>query len=111
MLGGLAASVKVIRVSAGTARHSAVSLAGPGPTITPPGFTPLNDGRGVAAPPPRLVVPDAGPPDAAVPVPATVVPQAAATHVTERSRRHIKKKKKKKKMRIVNVQELFTCLP
>src|SRR5579863_6157018 len=74
-LGGLAESMKVIRVSAGTARHSAACFGG-APTITPPGFTPLTDGCGVAAAP-TAGARDAGPPDAAVPAPATVVPQAA----------------------------------
>src|SRR5580700_908011 len=68
--GGLVDSVKVIRVSCGIARHRATSFAGPGPIITPPGFTPLADGCTLtAAPPDGAGV--AGPPDAAVPVPAT----------------------------------------
>src|SRR5579859_3471542 len=74
-LGGLPDSMKTIRVSCGMARHSAASLAGPGPIITPPGLIPLGDGW--AAAPPAADAGFAGPPDAAVPVPATVVPHAA----------------------------------
>src|SRR6266516_4653514 len=72
-LGGRVDSMNVIRVSLGTARHSAVSLADPAPIITPPGFT-LGDGWAAA---PAAGAREAGP-DAAVPVPATVVPQAAS---------------------------------
>src|SRR5260370_30149426 len=71
--GGRVDRRNVIRVSADTARHSAVALADPAPIITPPGFTPLTDGWAVAAAPAAGAVPDA-----AVPVPATVVPQAAS---------------------------------
>src|SRR6266704_1001575 len=72
--GGLVDSMKTIRVSFGIARHSATSFDGPGPIITPPGLIPLGDGC-AAAPPADARA--AGPPDAAVPDPATVVPQAA----------------------------------
>src|SRR5579859_6810793 len=74
--GGLVDSMKVIRISVGIARHRATFLAGPGPTITPPGFT-LGVGLMVPAAPPALSG-VAGPPEPAVPVPATVVPQAAS---------------------------------
>src|SRR5207248_5575804 len=72
-VGGRADRMNVILVSLGTARHSAVSLADPAPIMTPPGFT-LGDGW---APAPTAGARDAEP-DAAVPVPATVLPQAAS---------------------------------
>src|SRR6185437_16440864 len=73
-LGGSVDRIIVILVSFGTARHSAVSLADPAPIITPPGFTPLAEGWTAA---PTAGGCDAGA-DAAVPAPATVVPQAAS---------------------------------
>src|SRR5215472_4871820 len=74
-LGGRVDSMNVILVRFGTARHSAVSLADPGPIMTPPGFTPLTDGWAVAL---TAGACDAAP-DEAVPAPATVVPHAAST--------------------------------
>src|SRR6516164_3597121 len=69
-LGGRVESMNVILVRFGTARQSAVSLAGPAAIMTPPGFTPLTDGWAVAL---TAGACDAVP-EAAVPAPATVVP-------------------------------------
>src|SRR5262249_29748967 len=70
-------SLKVIRVSLGIPRHMAARAAALAGIITPPGFTPLADGRAVARAAPAGL-PGAAAPDPAVSVPATVLPQAAS---------------------------------